>query len=253
MVLLEIVSSFQEITQLALTTNYSVRDIFDTDVDVRLATLISNRNLSFAEHVTKSGHEFTFTTKTQTVERTREEVQGSESMSESESESESNSEETDVGVQPPKRDEGDCVRSRRVQEDEDLQDILHNTVDVPEAQPGIYKWIEKVHREARGFEIGTFNYALLSTLMKKQSAKWPVLAQGYISDVIAMVHRFIQKTLRAACNDSRISTNILHLLWDDLMAKYRRAISQVDFILKIEREGMPMTLNHYLNDNLQKW
>jgi hypothetical protein len=43
MVLLEIVSSFQEITQLALTTNYSVRDIFDTDVDVRLATLISNR------------------------------------------------------------------------------------------------------------------------------------------------------------------------------------------------------------------
>lgn len=93
--------------------------------------------------------------------------------------------------------------------------------------------------------------------MKKQSAKWPILAQGYISDVIAMVHRFINKALRAACGDStsgdsKISTNLLALLWDNLMDKYRQAISQVEFQLSIERGRMPMTLNHYFNDNLQK-
>lgn len=112
--------------------------------------------------------------------------------------------------------------------------------------------MDKVYDESRGFEIGTFNFTLLSALMKKQSVKWPFLAQGYISDVIAMVHRFIKKALFAACGDKRMSTNIIARLEDKLTDKYRQAITHVDFLLKIEREGTPMTLNHYLNDNLQK-
>jgi hypothetical protein len=49
-----------------------------------------------------------------------------------------------------------------------------------------------------------------------------------------------------------MSTNILTRLWDELTGKYRQAISHVEFLLKVERGGTPMTLNHYLNDNLQK-
>lgn len=60
MVLLDIISFFQEITQQALTTNYSVHDIFDTDEDFRLATLVSNRNITFSNHVQKWGHTFSF-------------------------------------------------------------------------------------------------------------------------------------------------------------------------------------------------
>lgn len=118
---------------------------------------------------------------------------------------------------------------------------------------GITTWIGKLYKEAAGFEIGTFNHVLLATLIKKQSAKWPYIAWGYISDIITMVHTFIQKALLAASRDNRISVNILSLLMDDLMDKYRQAISVVDFILNIERAGTPMTLNRYLNDNIQKW
>jgi hypothetical protein len=49
-----------------------------------------------------------------------------------------------------------------------------------------------------------------------------------------------------------MSTNMLTRLWDELTGKYRQAISHVDFLLKVERGGTPMTLNHYLNDNLLK-
>jgi hypothetical protein len=240
--LLGIVSSFQKLTQLALTTNYSVDGIFDTDPEVRLATRIANRNLSFADLVTEWGHEFAFN------------AEGSDTVSQLPREEEDPySAPTDGKFRVPTPSVTERIQSREVEGDDDLQDILYEAVNVGPAQNGITDWIARVHRDARGFEIGTFNPILLSTLMKKQSVKWPFIARGYISDVIAMVHRFIKKALRAACGDSRISKNILSLLWNDLVMKYQRAISHVDFILSIEREEMPMTLNHYLNDTLQKW
>ncbi|KAJ5942696.1 hypothetical protein N7516_002864 [Penicillium verrucosum] len=47
--------------------------------------------------------------------------------------------------------------------------------------------------------------------------------------MIAIVYWFIKKVLLAAYT-----------------------ISHIEFLLKVERGGTPMTLNHYLNDNLQK-
>lgn len=66
MTLLDIVSSFQQITNLALAANYSLDDIFDTDQDVRLATMVSSRNEIFSDHVFTWGHEFAFTDTSQT-------------------------------------------------------------------------------------------------------------------------------------------------------------------------------------------
>lgn len=241
-VLLGILSSFQKTTQLALSTNYSVDEIFDSDKEVRLATRISNRNSSFASHIAKLGHEYAFNTKaSDTSGQVNTVAQDSPSV------------EHDEESQPLNIDEIKNIGSREIEADEDIQDILYEAVKLRPARSGISKWITKSHREARGFEIGPFNPVFLSTLMKKQTAKWPVLTQGYISDVIAIVHRFINKALRAACGDKRISDNLIALMWDDLMYKYRQGLSQIDFILSIEREEMPMTLNHYLNDTLQKW
>jgi hypothetical protein len=246
MALLGIVSSFQNITQLAIAANYSLDDIFDTHQDVRLATLVSSRNVDFSDDVFTWGHGFAFTDTFQTDEVPEPEVsEGSEESVDSPLES------TEV-IQPAKQHGVDSIPSRRIREDVEVQEILHDAVKLHRAQNGISIWIDTVYRESRGFEIGTFNHTLLSALMKKQSAKWSTLAQGYISDVIAMVHRFIKKVLLAACGDTRISTNILTRLWDELTGKYRQAIAHVEFLLKIERAGTPMTLNHYLNDNLQK-
>jgi hypothetical protein len=67
------------------------------------------------------------------------------------------------------------------------------------------------------------------------------------------VHAFICKGLEVVSKNTQISTNIMSLLMDDLVEKYKQAISTVEFLLRIEREGTPLTLNHYFNDNLEKW
>ena len=243
---------FSNITQLALATNYSLNDIFDTHQDVRLATLVSSRNVEFSDHVFTWGHEFAFTDTLQTGKVPEPEVsEGSDESERSEESADPPLESTEV-IQPAKQHGVDFIPSRKIQEDEEVQEILQDAVNLPRAQNGISIWMDTVYRESRGFEIGTFNHTLLSALMKKQSAKWSTLAQGYISDVIATVHRFIKKVLLAACGDIRISTNILTRLWDELTGKYRQAIAQVEFLLKIERGGTPMTLNHYLNDKSPK-
>ncbi|KAF7715889.1 Uncharacterized protein PECH_005775 [Penicillium ucsense] len=143
--------------------------------------------------------------------------------------------------------------SRKVAECGDLHEILHGGAPVePSTQVGITAWISKIYNEAQGFKIGTFIDVLLWTLWRKQSAKWPNLAQGYVSDIISYVHKFIQTALLAACRDSVMSSRILSLLMDDLMENYRQSISLADFLRGIEQAGTPMTLNHYLNDILQK-
>jgi hypothetical protein len=45
----------------------------------------------------------------------------------------------------------------------------------------------------------------------------------------------------------------MSVLMDDLIEKYRQALSKTDFLLRIEREATLMTLNHCLDSDLQKW
>jgi hypothetical protein len=78
------------------------------------------------------------------------------------------------------------------------------------------------------------------------------LAKGYISDIISVIHIFTQKALKISCGDERVSLKILSFLMDNLIAKYEQALSMADFLLRIEREGTLMTLNHFLNSNSQK-
>lgn len=136
----------------------------------------------------------------------------------------------------------------------DIEDILHDRVQIQNSlTEGILPWIENVYQGSRGFELGTFNSSILPSVLKKQSAKWPSLAEGYICDIISMVHIFTSKALDISCGNQRLGQNILSFLMDGLIEKYRQALSMTDFLLRIEREGTPMTLNHYLNSNLQKW
>ncbi|KAJ6016364.1 hypothetical protein N7540_010955 [Penicillium herquei] len=68
-----------------------------------------------------------------------------------------------------------------------------------------------------------------------------------------MVYIFTTKALIISYEDQRLGQNILSFLMDDLIDKYRQALSIAAFLLRIERDGTPMTQNHYLNSNLQKW
>lgn len=129
MALLDIVSSFQRITQLALAANYSLDDIFDNDQEIRLATLVSSRNVNFSDHVSIWGHEFAFTTL----------PQAGDVPAEVSEESADTTPETTGTMEPAKDHEADFIPSRRFQEDEEVQEILHNSVNIPRPKKEIFR------------------------------------------------------------------------------------------------------------------
>lgn len=248
--LLEIVSKFQRITENALHTNYGSQDAFDEEPDLRLATLVANRNVEFSDDFSSQGHAYSFKS------------HGHDDDSENRPNITATSPPSSVGACIGIDDEGieeeqeerKSVPSRKLSSCGDIEDILHDRVQIRNSLThGILPWIENLYRESRGFELGTFNSAILSSVLKKQSAKWPSLAEGYICDIISMVHIFTRKALSISCGDQRQGRNILSFLMDDLIEKYQQALAMTDFLLRIEREGTPMTQNHYLNSNLQKW
>ena len=90
-------------------------------------------------------------------------------------------------------------------------------------------------------------------MFKEQSKKWEAITKAYIRHVIFMVHHFISEVTKEICPDPKV----LEQLWDtvlsdELQKSYQRAIENVKFLLSLELEGDPLTLNHYFNDNLQK-
>ena len=136
---------------------------------------------------------------------------------------------------------------------EELEDILHNNDAMQYPIRGtIQKWLQEVYADNRGFELGTFNGSILTTVMKKQSSKWKDISLGFVSDVIVLVHKFITKALGNICTDSLVCQALVNTLFDELVQRYQKAIHNANFLLEVENNDIPMTLNHYFNDNLQK-
>ncbi|KAH8690854.1 P-loop containing nucleoside triphosphate hydrolase protein [Talaromyces proteolyticus] len=233
--LLNVMNLFNDITRQALGTNYSSYDQFEKDDQLRFATRIVNRNESFSKKIAQWGHKYHFGIK-----------EGGNSDTEAPIANFKNKER-------PKT--GNVLRTRELDDLPDLEDIVLEPGDGEVCEPlssDIYIWIERQYRRSRGFEIGTFNPTLLSTIMKQQSDKWTSISHGYISDVITMVHQFILKVLGLACPDTRVCQNLLSILMDKLLERYKQSIDKVRFLLDVERSGTPMTQNHYLNDTLRK-
>lgn len=218
--LLEIVSKFQRVTENALNTNYGSQDAFDEEPDLRLATLVANRNAQFSDEFSTHGHVYGFKSHEHDddsdIQPTIPETSPPSSVGAIVNGMDDDRE------QEEEWQERNSVPSRKLNTCGDIQDILHDCVQIQDSLPqGILPWIENLYRESRGFELGTFNWSILSSVLKKQSAKWPSLAEGYICDIISMVHNFTSKALNISSGDQKLGQNILSFLMDDLIEKYR--------------------------------
>jgi hypothetical protein len=114
------------------------------------------------------------------------------------------------------------------------------------------QWLTKIYATSRGFELGTFDSSLLAMAMKAQSSKWNAIALAYIADVVNMAHTFVVNLLRLVCPDPQVREGLMSILMNHLVAKYQAAFDSGRFLLRVERLGTPVTLNHYFNDNLEK-
>jgi hypothetical protein len=89
--------------------------------------------------------------------------------------------------------------------------------------------------------------------MKAQSENWEAIALGHTKDVVSMAHDFILKLLELICHNDRVRDALTAILMDKVSQRYKKAIEHTKFLLYVERMGTPATLNHYFNENLEKW
>jgi hypothetical protein len=148
---------------------------------------------------------------------------------------------------------GDTFDIRKEDDPEELVDILHPQESLSYPLHGETKdWLLQVFKGSQGFELGTFNASILATVMKKQSSKWEDISMGFLSDAIVLVHRFITSALVSICDDRNVRDALAGKLSDELTRRYQNAITCAGFLLKVEKSNIPLTMNHYFNDNLQR-
>ena len=235
--LIDIATRFQQVASLALDAKYWGNDLFDQHPNLRVATSMVNRSEAFSKMVEELGHTYLFDARIEAP--------------------------VEVIARPPLKGldgESEAVSmtmlfdTRLKEGHDDLEDILcdNQELNSPDSQ-GILEWLTEVYRSSRGFELGTFDPSLLAITMKEQSKKWSSIALGYVSDVVTIVHSFVTELLPLICPDERVRNGLTTLLMDGLLERYRRAVTQVEFVLQVERAEKPATQNHYFNDTLEKW
>lgn len=232
-----------------------------------MATSIVDRNEEFSNDVRKRGHTIGFEQTSEESESDTEDVPPAESDPDNEDNidgplledcpiSSCSVEEISEDV-PPSESDPDNEDNADTRHMDDLDNIdgllLEHCPSFSRSVEEISPWLRRIYTSSRGFELGTFDAALIPLIWKKQSANWNDLALSYISDVIVTVHRFIRRLLQAICPDDRILQGLNSVLVEELVTRYQKAIDHVKFILQVERAGTPSTLNHYFNSNLEKW
>jgi hypothetical protein len=240
--LIDLATQYQQLAMLSLQARFGSDERFDRFTALRLAPIVMARAAIFESDMASHGHIFKFTgDQTQKsvatvlidVNETNTPVPTSDKS---------------------RRSQEEGLSIRREEDDADIADMLHpHKRLINKDRSNIEAWLRVVYNTSRGFELGTFDASILAITMKKQSFKWSSISLGYTSDVIVLVHRFITTALRAIISDDSLTDSLFNIMLDGLQRQYKRAIEQVEFLLDIELNGTPMTMNHYFNDNLEKW
>ena len=234
--LLELATRFQTITAHALRAYYGADEVFDESKALKLATQVVHRNAVFSDDVWHKGHTMEFSQRA--------------GFAEDEENSEDDTPDESSGVL------NNVESSSKVRYEDhhrELNDLMHDYTRVPDPkESGIKEWLAAVYKTSQGFELGTFDPALLPIVWKKQSRNWDTLAFAYIEDIIAIVHRFTVTLLSKICKDERIRRGLSSILLEELAERYKKAIDHTNYLLTVERLGTPLTTNHYFADNLEK-
>ncbi|KAI7366983.1 dynamin GTPase [Hortaea werneckii] len=235
-----IATEYQRLVSFALCANHGAHEAFEKYPSLRLAPAIVARMKAFSEDMATYGATYAFKTKM---------PEGWKNLPLTMPEDEEN-----IGVAEVSLEGGRRFDSRVVDDHEDLVDIVPPVQSLPlPRSDGIHAWLRQVFQGNRGFELGTFNPSILGTTMRKQCSKWCDVSLGFVGDVITLVHRFVETALDATCPDQAVRQCLGSKLSEELLARYQTAIARSKFLLEVEHSDIPITMNHYFNDNLQKW
>lgn len=228
------------ITSNALEARYGRSTHLNENKFLRLATILVDFNAAFSEDVEKRGHTVNFNTTMGSSEKAlpRKLILNPHRKSS-----------LDTGP----LETGDESATQAEGEYPELSDVLPDPCkNLWLESQDILEWIERAYRSSRGFELGTFDPSILTTLFQEQTRNWEGLAMSYIRHVITSVHRFCDILLNLLCPEERVQSTLWSLLVVQLLERYKKTVDHVKFILHSERAGTLLTTNHYFSESLDK-
>ncbi|KAK3394416.1 P-loop containing nucleoside triphosphate hydrolase protein [Podospora didyma] len=145
-------------------------------------------------------------------------------------------------------------RYRRLIEQDDIGEvgnIVSLEYDINKPLTGIMDWIGEVYKDCRGLDLGTFNAGIISSVFKEQSSKWERMVRAYISVVILCIHHFITGVLNVVCVDRLVREELWAAISDEVLERYKAAVEHTKFLVSIERDETPFTLDPAFNERHQ--
>ena len=227
---------FQDLVEAALSARYSSHEIFDK-VEPRLITYVANLTETFSYDFAQKAHLRYFET--------------NESNDEQEDDESDKDVQDDLSQDANGRERAILLEDINLDEYSVLDNIISKDNTIEDPRNGITKWTEKLYLQSRGVDLGTFGGTILSSAFKEQSDKWPSMTKMYVSHVIVVIHRFMVIALDTLCADSCVREEIWASILDEVLTRYKAALDQAMFLVSLERDKRPYTVNHYFNDNLQ--
>lgn len=251
--LTDLATQFKRLASAALIANHGADDVFDAKKALRLIPTVMLRLNRFSRDMATFGATFSFLAADDKEAKSKSKNNPFAMMSiELSSDEEDDEDDEDDYEQSALKGETG-ITTRAEADINELSAILHPSTEHASPLAGEIKdWLLTVFYDNRGFELGTFNPSILATVMKKQTVKWVDISLGVVSDVIVMVHRFIQTALQCICSDREICRALSNTLYDELLVRYQKALDNTKFLIEVQNSSTPMTLNHYFSDNVQK-
>lgn len=251
--LAQIAAKFQQIVRAALEANYSSHSAFD-EHGLRLITQVVSITDTFNTLMRKRGHTYSFV-KVKTGDSDNKLANGDD-----DSEVDDDNEEDDDPAYDGEYDgEYETVQSDMANRGTviHLPPELESVINIVK-QPIITvkqdnsNWIRSMYLESRGIELGTFSPIVLASAFRDQTTNWGLITEHYISLIISTIHQFTLSILKTICADGKLYEAIKSILMDDLLARYAKGMDYAKYMVQVEREKKPYTVNHYFSSNLQK-
>ena len=227
---------FQELVGAALHAHYSIHPMFEEKEELKLITYVVNLTEMFNYDFERKAHVHSFETFRSTPPNSDEDAE---------------SEEYDSSADEHAEKTGKFVEDIDLEEFAVLENIVSKDCQIDDPKSGIIEWTEGLYLRSRGLDLGTFGGTILSSAFKEQSSKWAHMTKAYVSHVIVVIHRFIVTTLDMLCTDIQVREEIWSSVLGEVLKRYKAAIDQAMFLVSMEREKRPYTVNHYFNENLQ--
>ncbi|EGO57318.1 hypothetical protein NEUTE1DRAFT_121778 [Neurospora tetrasperma FGSC 2508] len=240
--LAQIAAKFQRIVRAALEANYSTHSAFD-EHGLRLITQVVSIIDTFNNRMRQKGHTYSFV-------KVETEPSG-DAAADKADDSEEEEDASEHGV-----DKNTTTNAKEVRQAfPELESIIH-MVEEPSAEFTVLQdnsnWIRNMYNESRGIELGTFSPIILASAFRDQTTKWSLMTEHHVSDIILSIHKFILSILKLVCSDGKLFEAIKSIIMDDLLARYASGMDYAKFLVQVEREKKPYTVNHYFSSNLQK-